>query len=65
MLRWQVEIGFVMVIYPAPTAVTQARVQLAVGQEVKAPPATISSDVADVLQVQEEAEREQLLDLKA
>lgn len=54
-----------MVIYPVPTAVSQARVQLAVDQEAKAPPATINSDVVDVVEVQAEAEREALLDLKA
>ena len=54
-----------MVIYPVPTAVIQARVQLAVDQEAKAPPATIQNDVVDVIEVQAEAEREVLLDLKA
>jgi len=54
-----------MVIYPVPTAVTQARIQLAVDQEAKAPPATINNDVADVVAVQAEAERELLLDVKA
>jgi hypothetical protein len=54
-----------MVIYPVPTAVTQARIQLAADQEAKAPPATINNDVADVLEVEAEAERERLLDLKA
>jgi hypothetical protein len=50
----------------APThSVTQARVQLAVDQEAKAPPATIQNDVVDVIEVQAEAERELLLDLKA
>jgi hypothetical protein len=57
--------GSVMVIYPVPTAVTQARVQLAVDQEAKAPPATIQNDVVDLIEVQAEAERELLLDLKA
>jgi hypothetical protein len=54
-----------MVIYPVPTTVSQARVQLAVDQEAKAPPATINSDVADLTEVDAEAEREALLDLKA
>jgi hypothetical protein len=54
----------VMTIYPVPTAVTEARVQLAVDQEAKAPPATVNNDVAEVAEVQAAAEREQLLDLK-
>ena len=54
-----------MVIYPVPTAVSQARVQLAVDQEAKAPPATINNDVAELTEVQAEAEREAILDLKA
>jgi hypothetical protein len=53
-----------MTIYPVPTAVTEARVQLAVDQEAKAPPATIDNDVVAVAEVQAQAEREQLLDLK-
>jgi hypothetical protein len=53
-----------MTIYPVPTAVTVARVQLAVDQEAKAPPATINDDVAEVVEVQADAEREQLLDVK-
>ena len=32
-------------IYPVPAAVTEARVQLAVDQEAKAPPTTIINDV--------------------
>ena len=53
-----------MTIYPVPTAVTAARVQLAVDQEAKAPPATINNDVAEVAHVQAKAERDLLLDLK-
>jgi hypothetical protein len=53
-----------MTIYPVPRPVTEARVQLAVDQEAKAPPATIVNDVAAVAEVEAEAEREQLLDLK-
>jgi len=53
-----------MTIYPVPTAVTAARIQLAVDQEAKAPPTTINNDVAEVAEVQAAAEREQLLDLK-
>ena len=53
-----------MTIYPVPTAVTEARLQLAIDQEVKAPRATINNDVAEVAEVQADAEREQLLDMK-
>jgi hypothetical protein len=53
-----------MTIYPVPTAVTEARLHLAVDQEAKAPPSTINNDVAEVAEVQSKAEREQLLDLK-
>jgi hypothetical protein len=53
-----------MTIYPVPTVVIAARVQLAVDQEAKAPKATINNDVAEVAQVQAEAEHELLLDVK-
>jgi hypothetical protein len=53
-----------MTIYPVPAAVTEVRVQLVVDQEAKAPPVTITNDVAEVAAVQAEAERQQLLDLK-
>ena len=53
-----------MTIYPVPTAVIEARVQLAVDQEAKAPPTTIINDVGEIAEVQAEAEHEQLLDLK-
>ena len=54
-----------MVIYPIPTPVSQARVQLALDQEAKAPTAKVNNDVEDLVEVQAEAEREALLDLKA
>jgi hypothetical protein len=53
-----------MMIYPVPTAVTEARIQLAADQEAKASPATINNDVAEVAEVQAKAERELLLDLR-
>lgn len=53
-----------MTIYPVPTAVTVARVQLALDQEAKAPAATLNNDVAKIAEVQAKAERELLLDLK-
>jgi hypothetical protein len=54
-----------MVIYPVPAAVSQARVQLAIDQEAKAASTTIKNDVADLIEVQAEAERELLVDMKA
>jgi hypothetical protein len=54
-----------MVIYPVPTAVSQARVQLAVDLEAKATPSTINNDVDDLVEVQAEAEHEALVDLRA
>jgi hypothetical protein len=53
-----------MDVYPVPAAVMQARVQLIIDQTDKAPPATINSDVADVIEVQATAQREALLDVK-
>jgi hypothetical protein len=53
-----------MTIYPVPTAVTEARVQLATDQEAKAKPAVIINDVAEVVGVEVQAEREALLDVK-
>jgi len=37
-----------MVIYPVPVEVTQARIQLVVDQNAKAPPNTISQDLQAV-----------------
>jgi hypothetical protein len=53
-----------MDVYPVPAAVTQARVQLVIDQTDKAPSATINTDVDDVVQVQAQAQREALLDVK-
>jgi hypothetical protein len=47
-----------------PAAVMQARVQLVVDQTDKAPSATINNDVDDVIQLQAQAQREALLDVK-
>jgi hypothetical protein len=49
-----------MDVYPVPAAVMQARVQLVVDQTDKAP----SADVVDVIEVQADAQREALLDVK-
>jgi hypothetical protein len=51
-------------IYPVPAPVIEARVQLAADQEAKAPATTIINDVAEVAEVQAEADRELLLDLR-
>jgi hypothetical protein len=53
-----------MDIYPVPAAVMQARVQLVIDQTDKAPSATINIDVDDIVQVQADAERAALLDVK-
>jgi hypothetical protein len=53
-----------MVIYPIPVTVTNARVQLAADQIAKAPLRTINTDVLDVLEAQNQAERQAVLDLK-
>jgi hypothetical protein len=53
-----------MDVYPVPAAVTQARVQLIIDQTDKAQPATINSDVVDVMEAQATAQREALLDVK-
>jgi hypothetical protein len=53
-----------MDVYPVPAAVMQARVQLVIDQMDKAPSATINTDVDDVIQVQAEAQRQLLLDVK-
>ena len=39
-----------MVIYPIPVEVTQARIQLVVDQNAKAPPTTINQDLQAVYQ---------------
>jgi hypothetical protein len=53
-----------MDVYPVPAAVTQARVQLTIDQTEKARPATINTDVVEVVEAQATAEREALLDVK-
>lgn len=53
-----------MTIYPVPKVVIDARVQLAEDQQAKAKPTVIINDVAEVVGVEAEAEREALLDVK-
>ena len=45
-----------MVIYPVPVEVTQARIQLVVDQNAKAPPKTIDDDLKAVYHTQAVAE---------
>lgn len=45
-----------MAIYPVPVEVTQARIQLLVDQTAKAPPKTISDDLATVYATKAAAE---------
>jgi len=54
-----------MLIYPVPTAVTQARIQLVADQTEKAPPHVIRDDVLEVFAAKNQAEREALVDRKA
>ena len=49
-----------MLVYPIPTAVTQARVQLVADQTDKAPPHVIQADVLSVAAAKSEAERQAL-----
>jgi hypothetical protein len=49
--------GTPMVIYPVPAEVTQARIQLLVDQTAKAPPKTISDDLATVYETKAAAEQ--------
>ncbi len=49
-----------MLVYPIPTAVTQARVQLVADQTEKAPPHVIQADVINVAAAKSEAERQGL-----
>lgn len=49
-----------MLVYPIPTAVTQARVQLVADQTEKAPPHVIQADVINVAAAKNEAERQAL-----
>lgn len=49
-----------MLVYPIPTAVTQARVQLVADQTEKAPPHVIQADVLSVAAAKSEAERQAL-----
>ncbi|MCA6121657.1 hypothetical protein J6500_07030 [Bradyrhizobium sp. WSM 1704] len=56
-----------MLIYPVPTEVTQARVQLVVDQTAKAQPRILSEDVLDIFAAKNKADRdavETILDIK-
>jgi len=54
-----------MLVYPVPTAVTQARIQLVADQTKKAAPHIIRDDVLEVFAAKNQAEREALVDRKA
>jgi hypothetical protein len=49
-----------MLVYPIPTAVTQARVQLVADQTEKAPPHIIQTDVLNIAAAKNDAERQAL-----
>jgi hypothetical protein len=53
-----------MLVYPIPTAVTQARVQLVADQTEKAPPRVIQEDVLNVAAAKNEAERQALAEFR-
>ena len=53
-----------MLVYPIPTAVTQARVQLVADQTEKAPPHIIQQDVLNVAAAKNEAERQALVEFR-
>jgi hypothetical protein len=53
-----------MLVYPIPTAVTQARVQLVADQTEKAPPHIIQEDVLNVAAAKNEAERQALVEFR-
>jgi hypothetical protein len=52
-----------MVIYPIPVEVTQARIQLVVDQNAKAPPMTINQDLRAVYHAKAAAEEAALADV--
>jgi hypothetical protein len=53
-----------MLVYPIPTAVTQARVQLVADQTEKAPAHIIQEDVLNVFAAKNEAERRALAEFR-
>jgi hypothetical protein len=57
--------GELMVIYPVPIAVTQARIQLVVDQTAKAPPPTIDQDVLAIENAKAQSEHDSLVDFEA
>lgn len=54
-----------MLVYPVPTTVTQARIQLVADQTERAPRHIINKDVLDVFAAKNQAEREALVDRRA
>ena len=54
-----------MVIYPIPVEVTQARIQLVVDQNAKAPPTTINHDLQAVYHAKAAAIEEAITDLQS
>jgi hypothetical protein len=52
-----------MLVYPIPTAVTQARVQLVADQTEKAPAHIIQEDVLNVYAAKNDADRQALAEL--
>ncbi len=52
-----------MLVYPIPTAVTQARVQLVADQTERAPPHVIQEDVLNIAAAKNDADRQALAEL--
>ena len=53
-----------MLVYPIPTAVTQARVQLVADQTERAPSHVIREDVLNVAAAKNDAERQALAEFR-
>jgi len=61
MSDWQVseQEDDLMIVYPVPAEVTQARIQLLVDQTAKAPPNTINEDLKAVYDAKSQAQQAQ------
>jgi hypothetical protein len=62
MSGWQVsgQEDDLMIVYPVPAEVTQARIQLLVDQTAKAPPNTINEDLKAVYDAKSQAQQAQV-----
>jgi hypothetical protein len=62
MTAWQLSAqeDNLMIVYPVPVEVTQARIQLLVDQTAKAPPNTINEDLKAVYDAKSQAQQAQI-----